>query len=98
MSVNITPYDGGLVDSLLETAEAHLPGRPALIRKPARDKPTARDYFRLTAIPEGTEGLRCTSADCGNRARVLVDSRDSEALAFCRACAHVEFAMWMVAV
>ena len=94
-------YSGDLVTSLINAVEqaqgsssetSEKPKKPALIHKQ-----DGRNYLRLTEIPQHAE-LQCATSDCGNRARLLVDSRDCEVLAYCEKCAHVEFAMWMVGV
>jgi hypothetical protein len=93
-------YQGNLISSLLEqTSETLAAGKsalrsgPALVHKPE----SGRNYFRLTQLPAEAE-IHCNSVDCENSAKLLIDARDCEVLPYCRACAHVEFAMWMVGV
>jgi len=102
VSVLVAPtegqYSGTLVESIEETV-AKAEGGAA----PARPKPTllhkqdGRNYFRLTELPAHVE-LHCATAGCANNAHVLADSRHGEVLPYCKDCAHVEFAMWMVGV
>jgi hypothetical protein len=93
-------YHGDLISSLESMVEnpgalagTALRSGPALVHKPE----SGRNYFRLTQLPIEAE-IHCSTVDCDNQARLLLDSRDCEVLPYCRACAHVEFAMWMVGV
>jgi hypothetical protein len=93
-------YQGNLIASLVDTvertgtpaADPNLRSGPALV-----NKQDGRNYFRLTQLPSEVE-IHCSTVDCDNTARLLIDARDAEVLPYCRACAHVEFAMWMVGV
>ncbi|MCU1338801.1 MAG: hypothetical protein JWO19_4382 [Bryobacterales bacterium] len=89
-------FEGNLVDSVTETVEA-AEVRNGLKRPTIIHKPDGRNYFRLTELPAQAE-IHCSTVDCDNQAKLLLDSRDAEVLPYCRACAHVEFAMWMVGV
>ena len=92
------PYSGNLVESLVEIAERVGADRPGKQNRVHVLKPElVRDYLRLTVIPPETE-LHCSNVDCERTARVLIDARDQDVLAFCKDCAYVEFSHWMVGV
>jgi hypothetical protein len=96
----IQPYSGALIDSLLETVEKADGASAAMRAKSGAflvHKQDGRNYLRLTELPPHVE-IHCSTADCSNQARLLIDARDQEVLPYCRACAHVEFSMWMVGV
>jgi hypothetical protein len=96
-----TPYSGALIETLEETVAKAEAADPEQRSKPTQPtlihKQDGRNYFRLTEMPAHVE-LHCGTADCANNARVLADSRHGEILPYCKECAHVEFAMWMVGV
>jgi hypothetical protein len=91
-------YRGDLIASLESAVERAEETTPHTRRGPALiHKQDGRNYFRLTQLPPEAE-LHCATVDCAHKAKLLLDSRDAEVLAYCRGCAHVEFAMWMVGV
>ena len=93
------PYSGRLVESIEQVvALAEGAGAASESKRPTLiHKQDGRNYFRLTELPPNVE-LHCATADCSNNAHVLSDSRHGEILPYCKDCAHVEFAMWMVGV
>ncbi|SRR6266496_3657977 len=93
-------YQGNLIASLeatvenvagLQTADRTRSG-PTLVHKQ-----DGRNYLRLTEVPPEAE-IHCSTVDCDNRARLLIDARDAEVLAFCKDCAWVEFALWAASI
>ena len=97
-------YQGDLIASLEHVVEerveaadssASVRSGPVLIAK--RE---GRNYFRLTELPQvdSETPIPCSTTDCQNPARLMLDTRDEAIRAHCEKCAYVEFAMWMVGV